>query len=132
MRLLITGSRGWYDEAKIEAVVKDFMSWAETKGEEFVLIHGHCPKGADALADMVGRRLGLVVGETLIRVPADWKKHGKGAGPKRNQQMLDEYHPTEVVAFRATGKSSGTDDMIAKAERAGVRTQVVFAPAFDA
>jgi len=122
MRLLITGSRGWHNEAAVETVIADHMEWAKRNDEEFILIHGHAKSGADALADKAGHRLGLVVGRDLIRVPADWKRYGKGAGPKRNQQMLDEQYPDVVVAFRAAGKSNGTDDMLARAEVGNVPT----------
>ena len=50
--------------------------------------------------------------------PADWQKHGRAAGPIRNQQMLDEGKPDLVVAFDG---GRGTADMIARAEKAGVR-----------
>lgn len=50
---------------------------------------------------------------------ADWDRHGKAAGPIRNQQMLDEGRPDLVVAF-PTKHSVGTYDMIAKAKKAGI------------
>jgi hypothetical protein len=125
VRLLISGSRGWREEDIIEAVLRYFQDMAEGVDEEFIVIHGHARSGADALADRVARRLGLQVGKDLIRVPADWKRYGKAAGPIRNQQMLDEHHPDALAAFRATGKSSGTDDMIARAEKAGLPTHIV-------
>lgn len=55
--------------------------------------------------------------------PADWDKHGRAAGPIRNQQMLDEGKPCLVVAF-PTEKSRGTWDMIRRAKKAGVETLV--------
>jgi len=48
--------------------------------------------------------------------PADWDKHGKAAGPIRNQEMLDQ-HPDFVLAFPG---GNGTADMVARARRAGV------------
>jgi len=125
VRLLISGSRDWRDADSIEAVIRYFREIARDFDEEFVLIHGHCPKGADALADQAGRQLGLKVGKDLIRVPADWDRLKRAAGVLRNQQMLDEQHPDVVVAFRAAGKSNGTDDMIARARKARVRTHII-------
>jgi hypothetical protein len=49
--------------------------------------------------------------------PADWKKHGKGAGPIRNQQMIDEGKPNLVVAFPG---GNGTADMVRRAKKAGI------------
>lgn len=50
-------------------------------------------------------------------VNADWKAHGKAAGPIRNQKMLDEMAPDLVVAFPG---GSGTADMVRRAKSAGV------------
>lgn len=47
---------------------------------------------------------------------ADWKSHGKAAGPLRNARML-EWKPDLVVAFPG---GRGTADMILRAKAAGV------------
>lgn len=49
---------------------------------------------------------------------ANWKKHGKSAGPRRNQRMLDEGKPDAVIAFPG---GRGTADMVRRAKSAGVR-----------
>lgn len=77
------------------------------------IIHGACSSGADDFAGNWARR--RLIEET--RFPADWKSHGKPAGPIRNQQMIDEGKPDLVVAFPG---GRGTADMVAKANRAGV------------
>lgn len=56
--------------------------------------------------------------------PADWNKHGRSAGPIRNQQMLDEGKPDLVVAFPGP-ESVGTWDMIRRAEKAGVEVIII-------
>ena len=48
---------------------------------------------------------------------ADWNKHGKAAGPIRNQQMLDEGKPDLVIAFLG---GNGTNDMINRAKKADI------------
>lgn len=50
--------------------------------------------------------------------PADWKTHGKKAGPIRNQQMIDEGNPDVVIAFPG---GVGTTDMIRKAKKHGIK-----------
>ena len=118
MRVLVCGSRQWHDRSRIRAVLKRLQREAEAAGEEFVVIHGACPDGADRLADEIAEsELGLVPGETLIREPAQWKRYGRAAGPVRNQRMLDVHEPTMVYAFRSGVKSSGTDDMVRRAKR---------------
>lgn len=53
----------------------------------------------------------------------EWQKHGKSAGPIRNQKMLDEGKPCHVIAFPG-GK--GTEHMMKIATQAGV--QVISCP----
>jgi hypothetical protein len=48
---------------------------------------------------------------------ADWKQHGKSAGPIRNQLMLFESKAELVIAFPG---GTGTADMVKKAKTAGV------------
>lgn len=77
------------------------------------IIHGGA-RGADHMAGEFGKWAGIPV-----RVfPADWKAHGKAAGPIRNKQMLDEGRPDLVVAFKG---GRGTANMIKQAEDSGVR-----------
>lgn len=52
---------------------------------------------------------------------ADWDKHGKAAGPIRNQEMLDSGVDL-VIAFPG-GK--GTTDMVKRAKKAGVEVREV-------
>lgn len=58
-------------------------------------------------------------------VPARWKDEGKSAGPKRNQRMLGQSIDL-VIAFPG---GRGTDDMIRRAEKAGVTVKRIAYPA---
>lgn len=49
---------------------------------------------------------------------ADWKTHGKAAGPIRNQQMIDIGKPDIAVEFPG-GK--GTADMRSRLDKAGIK-----------
>lgn len=53
----------------------------------------------------------------VVVCPADWKKHGKAAGPIRNREMLQVHKPDVVVALPG---GRGTANMIMLAEGAGV------------
>jgi hypothetical protein len=55
------------------------------------------------------------------RFAADWDKHGKAAGPIRNQQMVDK-EPSYMIAFPG---GSGTRDCARRADEAGIQ---VFIP----
>ena len=103
-RVLICGSRKYRNAIAIPRLVKGLPSGT-------VVIHGGAA-GADSLADLYARQNGL---ETEA-YPADWNKYGRGAGPVRNKQMLDEGRPTEVVAFVADPTNSpGTANMVLQA-----------------
>ena len=120
MRVLICGSRNWNDPTPMNAVLAGLDVLAEGSNEPLVVIHGDAP-GADRLAGSLAKRWGA----TVIAEPADWNKHGKAAGPIRNQKMLDEHKPDVVYAFRSSGKSNGTDDMCKRARDAHLPTYVI-------
>ena len=50
-------------------------------------------------ADMMGHAWATAQGIPVKEFPADWKRHGKGAGMIRNQQMFDEGRPTLIIGF---------------------------------
>jgi hypothetical protein len=81
-----------------------------------ILIHGDS-SNADRLAGEWAEDKGI---EVLAR-PVDWKKHGRAAGPIRNQVMLAD-GPQLVVAFPG---SKGTAEMVRKARNAGLEVVVV-------
>lgn len=69
--------------------------------------------GADEFAGEWARSVGV----TEHRCPADWKAHGRAAGPIRNKAMLDRFSPNMVVAFPG---GTGTGNMVKQARAAGV------------
>lgn len=77
------------------------------------IIQGGAP-GADTCAKHWATR-NLVPVET---VKADWKAHGRAAGPIRNQRMIDEFRPDIVMAFPG---GRGTTDMVERAKAAGIK-----------
>lgn len=99
MRLLVCGSR---DYANGQRVYDEIAARKPS-----VVIHG-AYRGADTLADEAADRLGI----ERLPFPADWTKHGKKAGPLRNQRMLDEGKPDLVLAFPG---HTGTADMKCRA-----------------
>lgn len=76
-----------------------------------VVLEGEA-KGADQLAAQWARRSGVKVEP----YPADWKAYGVGAGPLRNQQMVDA-GPDIGIAFPGAG---GTADMTRRLKQAGI------------
>jgi len=84
--VLVTGSRSWDDEATMRQTFNQIWAmWPDTGPRRPVLLSGNCPRGADAMAE----RLWQDAGFEIVHFPADWSKHGRSAGPKRNAQMVD-------------------------------------------
>lgn len=78
--------------------------------------------GAAAGADRLAMDWAAARRVKCLPFPADWEKHGRRAGPIRNQQMLDEGVPTLVVAFPG---GTGTADMVRRATKAGIKVLTV-------
>lgn len=110
--VLVCGSRGWHDAHAIGSL----MDLVQAQyGDTLGIVHGGA-RGADVLANAESTRRGI---RTAVE-KADWTNYGNAAGPIRNQLMLTKYQPVKVHAFRSAGKSSGTDDMVTRARKAGV------------
>ncbi|WP_199842664.1 MULTISPECIES: DUF4326 domain-containing protein [Streptomyces] len=93
--LLVTGSRTWNDEKHMRQALNDaWRAWGPSNVIRPVLISGHCPEGADAMAERLWRNAGF----EILTFPADWSAHGKRAGLRRNQEMVGA-----AQAFRETG-----------------------------
>ena len=111
-RVLICGSREWTNRDTIRKYIR-------TLRRGTVVIHG-AARGADRIAGFLAKSRGL----TVEVYPAQWEKHGKAAGPIRNQQMLTEGQPHLVVYFHEDIESSkGTADMVRRARKTGVPVQ---------
>lgn len=102
-QIVVAGCRD-FNDYKIAKEYIDFCISDIKKKYTLIFISGGC-SGADSL----GERYAKENGYRLKIYPANWKKYGKAAGPKRNKQMaLDcDY----VICFW-DGKSRGTKSMI--------------------
>jgi len=112
MRVLVTGGRDFVDWQ----LLCETLDGLHSERQFTLLIHGDA-KGADRLAGEWAKIRDVEIHAS----PADWKKHGRAAGPIRNREMLKE-EPQLVVAFPG-GK--GTADMVAVATKAGIEVVVV-------
>jgi hypothetical protein len=114
MRILICGDRNWNNLARVKEELVKF------KDVEAV-IEGEC-RGADSC----GRIAALELGIPVLKFPADWSRYRYGAGPIRNQQMIDEGKPDLVIAFHSDFQNSkGTKDMITRAKKAKIKIILV-------
>lgn len=93
--VLVTGSRSWNDEKSMRETFNDaWRDWGPKNVTRPVLLSGHCPEGADAMAERLWRAAGF----EIRTFPADWSAHRKRAGFQRNQGMVDA-----AQAFREAG-----------------------------
>jgi len=61
MKVLVTGSRDWEDAKAIERELAKLPPGT-------IIVHGHCPTGADAMADKIAMKLGfLAVGMGVVQ-----------------------------------------------------------------
>lgn len=114
VRVLVCGDRNWTDRDAIY----NFLAFLTPDN---VVIHGGA-HGADTIAEEAA----LARGAKVEEYRAQWNVLGRGAGPVRNQQMLDEGKPDLVVAFHDDlTASKGTFDMVQRAGKAGLTVYVI-------
>lgn len=104
MRVIVCGGRDFCDW---QAVHRELNNIAPT-----TVLEG----GAEG-ADRIARHWAVEHGVTVVTYAADWQAHGRSAGPRRNQLMLDHGKPDMVLAFPG---GAGTADMCRRARRAGI------------
>ena len=107
MKVLVCGSREWTNEKVIRDVLRNYLA-----ADDVTIINGAC-RGADKISTKVAKELGFKVKE----FPADWKKFGRAAGPKRNERMAKQF-PEMVLCFHNNlNESKGTKNMIETAKK---------------
>lgn len=128
MIVLVCGDRNWsrlaYLVNRLDVIHADTPITRVVEGDA---------RGADRMAGIWAGKRGI---DTLV-VPALWEQHDsygaicrcwnkqtrrcRGAGPIRNQHMLDIGKPDLVVAFHPDiEQSRGTGDMVRRARAAGL------------
>jgi hypothetical protein len=102
-KVVIAGGRDFNDFPTL-CNTMDKLLERQIKINKITIISGGA-RGADTL----GERYAQLKGFELIRVKANWDKHGKSAGFIRNKEMLTL---TDGVVCFWDGKSRGTKHMI--------------------
>ena len=80
-RLLVTGSRTWTDTPAIEQALAVIL---DRHPEGVLLVHGACPRGADAITAAYAAR---TPGYQIEAHPADWRRYGRVAGHRGNAEL---------------------------------------------
>ncbi|MDT0381401.1 DUF2493 domain-containing protein [Streptomyces sp. DSM 42041] len=118
-RVLVTGSRDWDSDERVWAALNDTRDEALITGRHLVVVHGACPRGADAhAARWCTTATQFANGVTEERHPADWDRHGRAAGFCRNAEMVQRGADL-CLAFIKDG-SRGASHTARLAEQAGI------------
>ena len=102
-KVIIAGSRGFSNYKLLREQCNKFLR-EKRKTSNIIVVSGHA-RGADTLGEKYAQDEGF----TLEIYPAQWKKFGKRAGYRRNEQMAEV--ADSLIAFW-DGSSKGTKHMI--------------------
>ncbi len=108
---------------------------ARTSGQ---LVHGLLHGGARGADRAIGRAA-LQLGWSVEVLPADWRRHGRAAGPIRNRELLElaisraealscAAAPVSVLVVALPG-GAGTASLVREARRLAARAPVPFSVA---
>ena len=111
MNVVIAGDRDFDDYETMRAELQEYQN------EDVVVMSGDA-RGADRL----GQEWAFDNKKLVKLFPADWRTHGRAAGPIRNQEMAKVAH--RVIVFW-DGKSRGTKNMIDNARQVGIEPKIV-------
>lgn len=126
VRILVTGSRDWTNTQKFNDTMH-IVRQQFPNTEDWLIVHGDCPDGLDALADAWAKVRGI----DREAHPAIWSEHGRTAGFRRNSEMvalgaevcLAFMCPCTKRNCRKSGKahgSHGTTHCSIEARKAGI------------
>ena len=110
MKVIIAGGREIND---YELVLKAVLN----AGFDITAVVSGAARGVDTLGERFAEEAGL----QLFKFPADWDKHGRAAGPIRNQVMGDF---ADALIAIWDGQSRGTKHMIDYATKKGLKVYV--------
>lgn len=115
-RVIIAGGREFQDYALVKQKC-DYYLQNKLQTDTVVIVSGHAT-GADSLGERYASEKGL----SVELHPADWQRHGRAAGPIRNEEMASV--ADALIAFW-DGQSRGTKNMIDTANAKGLKVAIV-------
>lgn len=113
MRIIIAGSRSFDDYALLCKTMDRLVA----KLSKVIVISGTA-KGADSL----GEKWAYSRWHTVERYHPDYSKHGKSAPLIRNTEMVNN---AEAAVLFWDLESTGTEDLIKKARKKGLRVKII-------
>ncbi len=113
MKLIVAGSRGFTNKLRVFKALDKLYS----KRIDIEIVSG-LAKGPDTFA----KEWAIFNNVPLHEFPADWNRHGKSAGYKRNEEMAKF---GDAAAIFWDGKSQGSMHMINLARKYGLKVAVI-------
>lgn len=114
-KLIVAGGRDYWDYEHMHAVL---FALAEEAGHDTAIsIVSGMARGADRVAYEIAKAENV----QCYEFPADWEKHKRAAGYRRNEQMAQ--FSDGLLAFW-DGKSRGTKHMIETMQKLGKPVQI--------
>lgn len=107
-KVLVAGCRGYTDYQEAKEFIDDVLT-ESLKEHDIIILSGGC-RGADSLGERYADENGL----PIEIHPADWRRYGRAAGPKRNKEMADA---CDVVICFWDGETKGTGGLISYAKK---------------
>ena len=116
MILIVTGGRDFNDVAYLWRCLDEI----DGGGGIVCVVEGASDDvtGPYVGADYWAHQWALARGRATDRRHADWKKHGRAAGPIRNGSMLDDYPKATLAVFNG---GRGTADCARQAMKRGMK-----------
>lgn len=117
--LIIAGSRDFNDFDAMKKRVTEFINHLAMRqaGRKVVIVCGMA-RGADLL----GQRYAVNNFLEVLEMPANWDKHGRGAGYRRNEEMVKV---ADAAIYFWDGQSRGTAHCMEHAKNKGIPYAVV-------
>lgn len=115
-RVIIAGGREFQDYALLKEKCEYYLQ-NKLQTDTVIIVSGHAT-GADSLGERYASEKGL----SVELHPADWQRHGRAAGPIRNEEMASV--ADALIAFW-DGQSRGTKNMIDTANAKGLKVAIV-------
>lgn len=116
LRVIVAGSRD-FDDYGLLCEKLDYYLRNHPFPEDVVILSGCC-----AGADKLGERYAEDNGHEIMHFPAEWNKHGKAAGPIRNEEMAK---CADACVVFWDGRSTGSKNMIDLATQYKLKLRVV-------
>jgi len=120
--LAVSGSTSLDDYHKIagclQKTILNIVQHTSITKQKIILLSGGA-KGVDSIAKKFAQENNI----NFVEIKANWKRYRKGAGPIRNQKIIDSANA--LIAFKKP-TSTGTTDTIRKAIAIGMPTMILY------